>query len=153
MRQPRRTPAHSPALSSALALVVVASLPAGADQASLWMTESELRTTFTGVTIDGHYQNGRTFTETYAAEGGVDYRDSVRVSGGHWSIVAGTFCTIYDDDPAGGCFRVMRSGENCYEFYFVARTEEQAATPGSPDWSARGWLNSKPATCTDGANV
>ena len=48
----------------------------------------------------------------------------MRECGGHWSVASGTFCTIYDDDPTGGCFRVQKTGANCFEFYFVARTED-----------------------------
>lgn len=137
-------------------LLAVASLvlaPASARTGGPWMTDNELRTTFGGQSIDGHYQNGSTFSETYQSSGRVSYRDERRETGGRWTIIEGTFCTIYDDDPTGGCFRVMRSGENCYEFYFVARTEDEARTPRSPDWSARGWLSTSSATCTDGANV
>ena len=94
------------------------------------------------------------FRETYSADGGVDYRDVIRQSGGHWSIKAGSFCTIYDDDPLGGCFRVQKAGQNCYEFYFVARTEERAETdPGKPSWTARAWRSDEPAACHDKADV
>ena len=46
---------------------------------------------------------------------------------GRWSISEGTLCTIYDNDPTGGCFRVLKTGSNCFEFYFVARNEYEAA--------------------------
>lgn len=118
-----------------------------------WMTEADLRSTFGGQTIDGRYPSGREFTETYASGGHVDYRDTGRATGGRWSITDGSFCTIYDDDPTGGCFRVLKSGANCFEFYFVARTEEEARTPRSPDWTARAWLTGENSTCTEGSNV
>lgn len=117
------------------------------------LSGDEIRAALGGKTIDGHYRNGRTFTESYTDAGRLDYRDELRQSGGHWSIVNGTFCTIYDTDPTGGCFRVRRSGANCFEFYFVARTEEEARTPRDPDWTARGWLNDRKSTCVDGANA
>ena len=116
-------------------------------------SEEELANTFGGQTIDGHYPNGHTFTETYKVEGRIDYRDDYRSSGGRWSVTNGSFCTIYDSDPTGGCFRVMRSGPNCFDFYFIARTEDEAMAPRSPDWSAQGWLRDQASTCTDGANV
>lgn len=118
-----------------------------------WMSATELQSTFSGQTIDGHYPNGSTFTETYASGGRIDYRDDMRSNGGRWSIVDGTFCTIYDEDPTGGCFRVIRSGSNCFEFYFVARSEEEASRPRAPDWTARGWIADKSSTCTEGSNV
>ena len=118
-----------------------------------WMTEAELRTTFGGQTIDGHYQSGRAFSETYGSSGRIDYKDTGRATKGRWSVVDGTFCTIYDDDPTGGCFRVMKQRPNCFEFYFVARTEDEASRPRNPDWTARGWLSTETSTCTEGANV
>jgi hypothetical protein len=117
------------------------------------MGEEDLRRTFAGATIDGHYQSGRTFTEHYDAAGRVDYRDEARKTGGRWTIVSGSFCTLYDEDPTGGCFRVARTGANCFEFYFVARTEDEARRPRDPDWTARGWLAREASTCGEGANV
>ena len=43
---------------------------------------------------------------------------------GRWSVVADTFCTIYDGSKTGGCFRVRRVSANCYEIigrYYNAR--------------------------------
>ncbi len=124
------------------------------ERRAFWMSDSELSETFKGHRIDGHYDNGDTFEETYAANGEVTYRDDLRRSGGRWSVKSGTFCTIYDDDPAGGCYRVRRQGDNCFEFYFVARNEGEAMRdPRKPDWTARGWFPEKPSTCVDGQNV
>jgi len=119
-----------------------------------WMSEAELLATFTGRSIDGHYEDGDTFHESYAADGAVLYRDAHRASGGRWSVQTGTFCTIYDDDPAGGCYRVRQVSGNCFEFYFVARTEIQAKRdPRKPAWTARGWFPEKPSTCAAGESV
>jgi hypothetical protein len=136
-----------------LAISSLAILPTAAEPSGLWMSDTELRSTFGGQTIDGLYPNGRTFTESYKSSGRIDYRDDRRTTGGRWSTIEGSFCTIYDDDPTGGCFRVMRTGANCYEFYFVARTEDEARTPRTPDWTARGWLSGTSSTCTEGSNV
>lgn len=133
------------------AVMGVAAAPVAAVER--WMTDAELRSAFSGRTLDGAYQSGRTFTETYRGDGRLRYRDDARASDGHWSVKSGTFCTIYDDDPSGGCFRVHREGGNCYEFYFVARTEEQAGHPRTPSWTARAWVSSDKNTCVDGANV
>lgn len=119
-----------------------------------WMTDADLRATFAGRDISGEYENGDTFEETYAADGAVRYSDARRASSGKWSVGAGTFCTIYDDDPAGGCYRVRKASENCFEFHFVARTEDQASkAPGKPAWTARGWIANQPKTCVDGESV
>jgi hypothetical protein len=127
--------------------------PPAAEQAE-WMGEAEIRAALAGAAIDGHYASGRTFTESYRADGRLTYREPARQSQGHWSVQSGAFCTIYEGDPTGGCYRVRRVGPNCFEFYFVARTEEQARQdPRDPSWTARGWVNSQPATCRDGASV
>lgn len=120
----------------------------------VWMTDADLTATFAGRDIAGEYENGDAFQETYAADGSVRYADAHRASSGKWSVRAGTFCTIYDDDPAGGCYRVRKASANCFEFHFVARTEEEAGTaPGKPAWTARGWFPGKPKTCVDGESV
>ncbi len=120
----------------------------------VWMSDADLTATFAGHAISGEYENGDTFDEAYVADGTVRYADARRTSSGKWSVRAGTFCTIYDDDPAGGCYRVQKAGDNCFEFHFVARTEEQAGKAlGKPAWTARGWFPSKPKTCVDGESV
>ena len=75
--------------------------------------------------------------------------------GGHWSVTEGTLCTIYDGDPSGGCYRVALVDTNCYEFYFVSRTEAAAPGPpaGKPAWTARGALQGKPSACRDQPSV
>lgn len=135
------------------ALMVTAPTQLASAQAPAWMTDHELRRAFKGTTIEGHYADGRTFVESYAKTGALDYREPARNrrQAGHWSVVAGTFCTIYDTSPTGGCFRVRRHSENCFEFYFQARTEAQARSPepGRPSWTARGWRQGEPSTCRE----
>ena len=135
------------------AYVLLGLLAIGASAFTPWMAEEELKATFSGQSIDGHYPSGRTFRETFAEGGRVAYEDERRRSAGDWSIQAGTFCTIYDDDPTGGCFLVRRMSDNCFEFYFVSRTKAGASRPGAPAWTAQAWLSSKPSTCVSGAEV
>lgn len=114
------------------------------------MSAGELEQAFAGKTITGRYASGRPFTETYRADRRVEYREGGTRFGGRWSIEAGTFGTIYDGDSTGGCFRVARVAGNCYEFYFVARTEADATTrPGRPEWTARGSVEGKGAACAE----
>jgi hypothetical protein len=119
--------------------------------ATVWMAESELSGTFGGKTIQGHYASGAQFTEIYRADGGIEYRERSRQYAGHWSVQAGTFCTIYQSDPTGGCYRVRQVSENCYEFYYVARTEFDAANDVTirPSWTARAAVADRPATCDE----
>lgn len=129
----------------------LAALPA-ATFADDWMDDAALRRTFGGVTIDGVYASGLTFREQYMASGNLDYRESGgRTLHGHWSVVSGTWCTIYTVSNTGGCFKVRRISANCYEFYFQTRTEAEAARPdpGKPSWTARAWLIGPPPTCRE----
>jgi len=137
-----------PLLASAFCLI--GGVAAG-DEA--WMSESDIRAALGGHNIAGHYRTGHAFTEAYRSDGSLEYKDDDRQSGGHWSVRNGAFCTIYSDDPSGGCFRVKRNGSNCFEFYFVSRTEEGTARPDEPSWTARGWIEGIKGTCVDGSNV
>lgn len=118
--------------------------------APLFIGEHELAPLFAGKTIDGYYADGTTFTETYEGDGRIRYIERNRNMVGRWLVRAGTFCTIYDTSPTGGCYRVTRRGANCFEFYFVARDEGQAERePGRPSWTAQAWIKGPIATCKD----
>ena len=138
-----------------IALTLTAAVPASGLDGGNWMDGARLTAAFAGHAVDGEYASGRTFKETYKADGNLHYQDDMRESGGHWSVTSGTFCTIYDDDPAGGCFRVQQFGANCFEFYFVARTEDKAPGPadGEPAWTARAWLPDQQPTCKQRVGV
>ena len=120
-----------------------------------WLDDGEIKASLTGKTLEGRYASGRAFTERYLADGRVEYVERGHTIGGHWSVTAGTLCTIYDTDSEGGCFRVSKASENCFEFYFVARTQEAAPGPedAKPAWTARGAISGEPSACRDGANV
>lgn len=126
---------------------------AGANQP--WLDAAQIEQVLKGRTLDGVYVNGRRFSESYLETGLLEYTENGVTLRGHWSITAGTLCTIYDSDPTGGCFRVASAGRNCLEFYFVARTEDQA--PGLPEtrphWTARGAVEGRLDACPDQANV
>lgn len=139
----------------ALALALAASLPAPGRSEQAWLSDADIRAAFDGATIAGHYADGRTFTETYQRDGRLAYTDERLQSIGHWSATAGTLCTIYDGDSAGGCFRVARVGLNCYEFFFVTRTEDAAPGPpgATPAWTARAIVEGRPGGCNPEAAV
>lgn len=120
-----------------------------------WLPADAISKALTGKTIEGRYANGQAFTESYGTDGRVEYIENGRTIGGHWSVTAGTLCTIYDADASGGCFRINRPSANCFEFYFAARTEEAAPGPegNKPLWTARGSISGENTACQDGANV
>lgn len=128
----------------------------------LWMTEEAMRAAFIGKTLDGHYTNGLKWTETYASDGRLDYRESGRRAAGNWHFRSRVFCTLYDRGPqgaglAGGCWTVVEASRNCYEFYAAgANTTE----PVEDDiegamlrWTARGWRRDEPSTCKEKPSV
>ena len=83
-----------------------------------------MRAAFIGKTLDGHYGNGVTWTETYLADGRLDYRESARQAVGNWHFRGHVFCTFYDPpllQPAadGGCWTAIKTSANCYEFYLA----------------------------------
>lgn len=139
---------------AALVAAAVTAVPASADFVS-WMNETDINRAFSGKTIDGHYSDGGTFIESYTSDGRISYQDQRRQQAGRWSVRSGTFCTIYDIDPTGGCYRVHKVSENCFEFYFAARTEEQAekGPDDKPSWTARGWVKDVPSTCAENVGV
>jgi hypothetical protein len=120
-----------------------------------WLENAEIRRAFDGATIEGRYASGKHFIEHYNRNGSLRYDEAGLMLGGHWSVTQGTLCTIYDEQETGGCYRVMRVDENCYEFYFVSRTEEAAPGPsdGKPRWTARGSVQGKASACRDEPSV
>jgi hypothetical protein len=137
-----------------LALTAVAQAR-GEGVPTAWLTGTEISNAIAGKTLEGRYANGRAFTERYGPDGRVEYFDDGRTIGGRWSVTVGTLCTIYDNDPAGGCFRVSRVSENCFEFYFASRTEETAPGPDDarPHWTALGSVRGEASTCQEGASA
>lgn len=133
----------------------VAAAPASWATPALWLSNGEIMAALAGKTLEGRYASGRAFVERYGAGGRVDYLEKGQTIGGHWSVTAGTLCTIYDTDSTGGCFRVVKASDNCFEFYFVTRTEEAAPGPATarPAWTARGAVWGEPSACRESASV
>ncbi len=116
-----------------------------------WMSDEAIKATFAGITINGIYIDGLTFTETYAATGDIAYQDTRKAMTGRWSIINQSFCTLYSGSISGGCFKVAQHSANCFEFYFQSSTEAEAAmpAPGQHNWTARGWNKARPSTCDE----
>lgn len=117
----------------------------------LFMTDSQISAAFGGRTIDGAYADATPFTETYHADGRITYLETGRNMSGRWLVQEGTFCTLYETSPTGGCYRVVRKGSNCFEFYFVARDDAQVRRGDStrPSWTAQGWIKDRPSSCRE----
>jgi hypothetical protein len=127
-----------------------------------WMTEQAMRAAFIGKTLDGHYGNGVTWTETYMEDGRLDYRENQRQAGGNWRFRGHVFCTFYQAPAAqpplsGGCWTAIKASANCYEFYLAGLSPEPPYEDGAGGmaqrWNARGWRQEEPSTCTDKPSV
>jgi hypothetical protein len=148
-------------LSVAAAAIVVAASPAPALDPP-WMTEEAMRAAFIGKTLDGHYGNSVTWTETYYDDGHLDYRESQRRAAGSWHFRGHVFCTFYQSSAAqpplnGGCWTAIKASANCYEFYLAGLSPEPPYEDGAGGmaqrWNARGWRQEEPSTCSDKPSV
>ncbi len=139
-------------MALAATCILVVAVPASARP---WMSEEAMRAAFIGRTLDGHYIDGHGWTETYAAEGRLDYREAERKGLGYWYFRGDVFCTFYDPGYglSGGCWTAIQASTNCYEFYMADtgdRGAEDEATPGPLGrWVARAWRKGEPSTCED----
>lgn len=117
-----------------------------------WMSEAAMRAAFIGKTLDGHYVDGLAWTETYAEDGRLAYRERVRSGTGYWYFKGHVFCTFYDPGNGlnGGCWNAVKTSANCYEF-FAAEAEPADAPAAEPyrSWVARAWRQSEPSTCQE----
>ena len=148
---------------SGLAAGVLAAVSASATALDPpWMTEEAMRQAFIGKTLDGHYGNGVNWTESYLADGRLDYREKLRRASGKWHFRGHVFCTFYDAPSAlpalnGGCWTTIKVSSNCYEFYLAGLSPEPPYEDGAPGmaqrWNARGWRQEEPSTCSDKPSV
>jgi hypothetical protein len=105
---------------------------------------------FEGHTAKGAYADGTAFRESYEAGGRISYWDPRGGTTGKWSVRNDLLCTFYDNGMSGGCFRIAQVAENCFDFYAVTITEEEAMSPGPRrDYTARGSLTHAKSTCPD----
>ena len=91
---------------------------------------------FRGITLDGIYDDGAFFSETYFDDGSIRYHDSQGADSGEWSVSGDTFCTFYEDQT-GACFFVERDGVNCFTFFEAVEGSEGKMAPRR-DWTSRG---------------
>ncbi len=108
-----------------------------------------------GKTLKGAYADGTPVRETYAVGGKIpDYLDARQSATGTWSVVNNQLCTFYDADMAGGCFRVEIIGTNCFDYFAIASSVEEALTPtDKPRYTARAHIEGLAETCPDELSV
>ena len=142
-------------LAAGLAFIAGVVAAAGAVPSRTWMTEEAMRAAFVGKTLDGHYVDGLTWTETYTRNGRLDYRESFRSGRGSWHFQGNIFCTLYDPGHGlnGGCWTTVQVSVNCYEFYPADWMEPDLGKDAAPgplrEWIARAWRQGEPSSCDD----
>jgi len=128
------------------ALLVLAAVPApGVALAGERMFGFEMEKTFSDQTLDGIYDNGSFFSETYFEDGSIRYHDIEGADSGQWSVEDDTFCTFYESS-SGACFFVERDGENCFTFFLALEGDGGALVPDT-SWTSRGWRRGAESTC------
>jgi hypothetical protein len=146
----------------ALAGAGLAAAVSAAPASQHWMSEAAMRSAFIGKTLDGHYANSATWTESYFDNGRLDYREAERHAVGNWYFRGHVFCTFYDPPAqrpplSGGCWTTLETSANCYEFYLAGLTPEPPFADDAPGmaqrWNARGWRKEEPSTCMEKPSV
>ena len=127
-------------------LVVLAAVGgAGPSLAGERMFGFEMEKAFAGQTLDGIYDNGSFFSETYFEDGSIRYHDIQGADSGQWSVEDDTFCTFYESS-SGACFVVERDGENCFTFFQALEGDDGRPVPDTT-WTSRGWRRGADSTC------
>jgi hypothetical protein len=125
--------------------IILGLAPVGASSGQS-MADRDIETAFRGITMDGIYNDGTFFSETYFEDGTIRYHDAYGADSGDWSVREGMFCTFYESQQ-GACFFVERDGENCFTFFEPVKGPD-GNTIKREQWTSRGWNRSEEATCT-----
>jgi hypothetical protein len=138
--------AKSIGLRAGLAIAAFLALGVIVAEAGQSMAAPDIEKTFRGVTLDGIYNDGTFFSETYFDDGSIRYHDAAGADSGDWSVRENLFCTFYKDQQ-GACFFVVREGPNCFVFYEPVRGADGGLAPRET-WTSRGWRRETDATCS-----
>jgi hypothetical protein len=109
------------------------------------MNRADILAALPGMTMTGSYADGVKFTETYAPDKSIAYQDDRGADTGNWFEKDGMFCTFYLS-LQGACFKVVRTGANCYEYY-VAEGQDGVKSEPAVSWNSVGWDVKQPSTC------
>jgi hypothetical protein len=141
------------AAAAVLSAATMAAVVGGAAEESrsglVWLSGEEIRASFAGKPLAGIYPSGRDWNETIGADGTTEYREGTNHWHGRWQIRDREFCFTYPAPGVGGCFRVTRISDNCFELYEFESPLGSEDTP--PDvahrWNGRMWHADRPTTC------
>lgn len=121
----------------------------------VWMTEADIRRELVDQKLAGIYPSTVAWSEHIRADGTSDYEEAGIRSPGRWTVEGPLFCFMYDAPLAGGCFRMIKLGANCYELY--VEREAYAFPSERPRegiaWNGRMWRTAEKATCDEKPSV
>jgi hypothetical protein len=130
---------------ASMLVIAIALVPSAEASGGQRMVSEEIAKALTGITLDGIYQDGLFFSETYFEDGLIRYHDVHGADSGEWLVEDDTFCTFYETQ-SGACFYVERDGDNCFTF-FEAIEDDDGKTHPAPQWTSRGWNRDMDQTC------
>ncbi len=116
-----------------------------------WMTRDEIVEAFVDRQLSGVYPTGTPWTELVRRDGTSDYREGASRRDGRWWMRGDHFCFAYALPQSGGCFQVVRVGNNCFELYAVGTGGGAEVPPARAQrsWNGRMWREDQPATCQE----
>lgn len=138
----------------ALALLTLAAATyahAQSDGPMNWMSRNEVVEAFVDRQLSGIYPSGVPWTELVRRDGTSDYREGRSRREGRWWMSGDHFCFTYALPQSGGCFQVVKVGQNCFELYAVGVAGGAQAPPAGArrSWNGRMWREDQPATCEE----
>jgi hypothetical protein len=117
-----------------------------------WMQEAEIRKDLTGLRLTGLYPSNIPWTEDIRPDGTTDYMEGADRRPGRWTVDGELYCFVYALPHQGGCFRIVKHSQNCYELY-TASIGGVAPSPPPPasamSWNGRMWREAERGTCEE----
>lgn len=115
------------------------------------MSRDEIVEAFVDRQLSGVYPSGVPWSELVRRDGTSDYREGQSRREGRWWMSGDHFCFTYARPQSGGCFHVVKIGNNCYELYAVGTSGGASAPPSGAKrhWNGRMWRDEAPATCQE----
>jgi hypothetical protein len=154
MKRTRQLAAHLAVITALLA--VAPTTDAQETNRQIWMSREEIVAAFVDQQLSGVYPSGMAWRELIRSDGTSDYREGEAQRTGRWLMRGDQFCFTYALPHSGGCFLVVRLGQNCYELYAVGAgggAEPPPPTGAERHWNGRMWREDSAATCDEKPTV
>ena len=113
------------------------------------LTPVEASRALSGLTVEGEYESGAPWEETFHRDGRSTYSDAEASGTGTMRFTRPGVCFTYPPGTglAGGCFEVWRRGKRCFDFYGIANAAAMIDRRLGRGWSARAWTKGGREDC------